>query len=141
MPCTIHIYMVQICTNNLSIVVVYLFSAGNIRVFCRVRPKIKEDGGGLMGNIVVDYDRDDNGLIYVNNKGRSQTFELDLVFTPESTQNQVRKKKDPQLFLPVHFFNILYFFLGLFFVAMQFKMFSDKNVKQFIFRYLMRCSP
>lgn len=43
-----------------------------------------------MGNIVVDYDRDDNGLIYVNNKGRSQTFEMDLVFTPESTQQQVR---------------------------------------------------
>lgn len=62
---------------------------GSIRVFCRVRPKIKEDGGGVMGNIVVDYDRDDNGLIYVNNKGRSQTFELDLIFTPESTQNQV----------------------------------------------------
>lgn len=45
-----------------------------------------------MGNIVVDYDRDDNGLIYVNNKGRSQTFEMDLVFTPESTQQQVRVK-------------------------------------------------
>lgn len=43
-----------------------------------------------MGNIVVDYDKDDNGLIYVNNKGRSQTFEMDLVFTPESTQQQVR---------------------------------------------------
>lgn len=66
------------------------FLSGNIRVFCRVRPKIKEDGGGIMGNIVVDYDRDDNGLIYVNNKGRSQTFEMDLVFTPESTQQQVR---------------------------------------------------
>lgn len=66
------------------------FLSGNIRVFCRVRPKIKEDGGGVMGNIVVDYDRDDNGLIYVNNKGRSQTFEMDLVFTPESTQQQVR---------------------------------------------------
>lgn len=65
------------------------FLSGNIRVFCRVRPKIKEDGG-LLGNIVVDYDRDDNGLIYVNNKGRSQTFEMDLVFTPESTQQQVR---------------------------------------------------
>lgn len=46
------------------------FLLGNIRVFCRVRFKIKEDGSGVMGNIVVDYDRDDNGLIYVNNKGR-----------------------------------------------------------------------
>ncbi|XP_078338676.1 uncharacterized protein LOC111136219 isoform X2 [Crassostrea virginica] len=85
---------------------------GNIRVFCRVRPKIKEDGGGLMGNIVVDYDRDDNGLIYVNNKGRSQTFELDLVFTPESTQNQVFDEVQSLVTSCVDGFNVCIFAYG-----------------------------
>lgn len=65
-----------------------------------------------MGNIVVDYDRDDNGLIYVNNKGRSQTFEMDLVFTPESTQQQVRVQaifveKDMIKMSKRHFFSII----------------------------------
>jgi hypothetical protein len=62
---------------------------GNIRVFCRVRPKIKEDGGGPMANDVVDYDRDDDGLIYVTNKARTQTFEVDKVFTQTSLQEEV----------------------------------------------------
>ncbi|XP_021358280.1 kinesin-like protein KIFC3 isoform X2 [Mizuhopecten yessoensis] len=62
---------------------------GNIRVFCRVRPKISEDGHGTMSQSVVTYDQDDDGLIHVNNKGRSQTFEVDRVFTETSTQIQV----------------------------------------------------
>ena len=62
---------------------------GNIRVFCRVRPKIKEDGGGPMANDVVEYDRDDDGLIYVTNKTRTQTFEVDKVFTQTSLQEEV----------------------------------------------------
>lgn len=85
---------------------------GNIRVFCRVRPKIKEDGGGVMGNIVVDYDRDDNGLIYVNNKGRSQTFEMDLVFTPESTQQQVFDEVQSLVTSCVDGFNVCIFAYG-----------------------------
>ncbi|XP_071177093.1 kinesin-like protein KIFC3 isoform X1 [Mytilus edulis] len=62
---------------------------GNIRVFCRVRPKIREDGSGAMANDVIDYDRDDDGLLYVANKARTQTFEVDKVFTQTSTQPEV----------------------------------------------------
>ncbi|XP_060066424.1 kinesin-like protein KIFC3 [Ylistrum balloti] len=62
---------------------------GNIRVFCRVRPKIAEDGNGVMSQSVVRYDQDDDGLIHVLNKGRSQTFEVDRVFTETSTQTEV----------------------------------------------------
>ncbi|XP_062583545.1 kinesin-like protein KIFC3 isoform X2 [Saccostrea cucullata] len=85
---------------------------GNIRVFCRVRPRIKEDGGGMMGNIVVDYDRDDNGLIYVNNKGRSQNFELDLVFTPESTQEQVFEEVQSLVTSCIDGYNVCIFAYG-----------------------------
>ncbi|XP_033753860.1 kinesin-like protein KIFC3 isoform X2 [Pecten maximus] len=62
---------------------------GNIRVFCRVRPKIQEDGNGVMSQSVVTYDQDDDGLLHVINKGRSQTFEVDRVFTETSSQTEV----------------------------------------------------
>lgn len=58
-------------------------------MFCRVRPKIKEDGAGTMANDVIDYDRDDDGLVYIANKARTQTFEMDKVFTQSSTQDEV----------------------------------------------------
>lgn len=64
----------------------YLF-LGNIRVFCRVRPRIREDGNH--SEVVVSYDQDDDGVIYVNNKGRPQTFEVDRVFKEDSTQTEV----------------------------------------------------
>ncbi|KAJ8303081.1 hypothetical protein KUTeg_019477 [Tegillarca granosa] len=62
---------------------------GNIRVFCRVRPSITEDGGGPMSETVVDFDRDDDCLLYVKAKGRTQTFEMDRVFSQSSTQTEV----------------------------------------------------
>ncbi len=41
---------------------------------------------------MVRYDRDDDGLLHVDNKGRSQTFEVDRVFTDYSSQIEVRVK-------------------------------------------------
>ena len=67
-----------------------LLLAGNIRVLCRVRPPIKEDGTGSQADIAVTYDPDDDGLIYVSNKGRIQTFEFDKVFSASSSQVQVK---------------------------------------------------
>ena len=65
---------------------------GNIRVYCRVRPLIKEDGGGKMAANVVSFDEDDDGILSVFSKGSTKLFEMDKVFTPESTQQQVRKR-------------------------------------------------
>ena len=62
---------------------------GNIRVFCRVRPAIKEDGNGPMAEHVVNFDPDDQAVVQVTNKGRLQTFEMDRVFTAASTQEEV----------------------------------------------------
>ena len=64
--------------------------AGNIRVFCRVRPRIKEDGQGMPARSVVSYDADDDGVISVLNKGRVQSFDLDRVFHADYSQQQVR---------------------------------------------------
>ena len=65
---------------------------GNIRVFARVRPLIKEDGGGPLAKSVVSFDVDDDGILNLVNKGRSSTFEVDKVFNIASTQEEVCNK-------------------------------------------------
>lgn len=62
---------------------------GNIRVFCRVRPIIKEDGSGLLAKNVVSFDLDDDALISLTNKTRTTTYEMDKVFQATSTQEEV----------------------------------------------------
>ena len=62
---------------------------GNIRVFCRVRPSIKEDGSGQAAENVIGYDFEDDALIYVEHRGNNKEFEVDRVFKPESTQEEV----------------------------------------------------
>jgi len=64
---------------------------GNIRVFVRVRPKIPEDKDSL--GLMLSYDEDDDSLIYVNNqRGKNLKFEVDKIFTPTSTQQDVYKE-------------------------------------------------
>lgn len=53
---------------------------GNIRVYCRVRFVIKEDGGGKMVVNVVFFDEDDDGVFGVFFKGLIKLFEMDKVF-------------------------------------------------------------
>ncbi|XP_078608342.1 kinesin-like protein KIFC3 isoform X1 [Branchiostoma floridae x Branchiostoma japonicum] len=62
---------------------------GNIRVLCRVRPVIREDGEGPSARQVVTFDQEDDGIVNCLHKGRWQTFELDRVFTQQSTQEEV----------------------------------------------------
>ena len=62
---------------------------GNIRVFCRVRPQIKEDGTGPQADMMVTFDEYDDSLVQVLYKTRPQAFEMDRVFTPTSTQDEV----------------------------------------------------
>ena len=63
---------------------------GNIRVFCRVRPVIKEDGGGRNAENVITFDEDDDAILNVFSKGSNKPFEMDKVFKPQSTQEQVK---------------------------------------------------
>ncbi len=64
---------------------------GNIRVLCRVRPSIHEDGSGPQAADVVETDQDDNGVLHVLARGSWKAFEMDRVFGPQSTQEQVNK--------------------------------------------------
>lgn len=62
---------------------------GNIRVLCRVRPTIQEDGMGAQAAVVTQTDREDDGVLRVLTKGSWKSFEVDRVFGFQSTQEQV----------------------------------------------------
>ena len=63
---------------------------GNIRVFCRIRPLIREDASIAAGSQnVLSVDTDDEDILLVSFKGRQQNFEMDRVFKPDATQQQV----------------------------------------------------
>jgi len=62
---------------------------GNIRVFGRLRPIITEDGTGPQAEIVCTGDKSDDQIMHVKSKGKMVQFELDTVFPPTATQDQV----------------------------------------------------
>lgn len=62
---------------------------GNIRVLCRVRPPITEDGEGLQATVVVKPDTEDDTVVRVFSKGVWKEFEVDKVHPPQSTQQEV----------------------------------------------------
>jgi len=63
---------------------------GNIRVLCRIRPPINEDGNGPNSRIVVVPDKEDDALVKVLWKGQTKSLEVDKVFGDSSTQEQVQ---------------------------------------------------
>ena len=75
-------------TRQLKTTLILLIS-GNIRVFCRIRPKIAEDMNGPSAELVVSCDKADDAIVHVAHKGRLNSFELDRVFQSHATQKEV----------------------------------------------------
>lgn len=64
--------------------------AGNIRVLCRVKPVLKEDQQQDEGqSVVVTTDPNNESSLSVLNKGKARGFEMDKVFHPRATQEEV----------------------------------------------------
>ncbi|KAM9292223.1 kinesin-like protein KIFC3 [Gastrophryne carolinensis] len=68
---------------------------GNIRVLGRVRPITAEDGAGPGAEEVVAFDPDDDGILQVTQRGKTFSFELDRVFRPDATQEEVFGEVSP----------------------------------------------
>uniref|UniRef100_A0A8P4KLM2 Kinesin motor domain-containing protein n=1 Tax=Dicentrarchus labrax TaxID=13489 RepID=A0A8P4KLM2_DICLA len=61
---------------------------GNIRVFCRVRPVSQEEQDSADARTMLSFDSEDDAVLYLSNKGKIMTFELDKVFAPQATQEE-----------------------------------------------------
>lgn len=85
---------------------------GNIRVYCRIRPPIGEDGKGPDAALCITPDPKDDQLCVVDNKGKVSTFELDSVFGPESTQQGVFDNVKDLICSVVDGFNVCIFAYG-----------------------------
>lgn len=45
--------------------------------------------GAVDAKNMVTFDTDDDSILYLSNKGKLMTFELDKVFPPQATQEEV----------------------------------------------------
>ncbi|CAL9705852.1 unnamed protein product [Knipowitschia caucasica] len=68
---------------------------GNIRVLCRVKPVLKEDQHEEGQSVVVTPDPNNESSLSVLNKGKGRIFELDKVFHPQATQEEVFQEIEP----------------------------------------------
>ncbi|XP_028325818.1 kinesin-like protein KIFC3 [Gouania willdenowi] len=68
---------------------------GNIRVLCRVKPVLKEDQHEEGHSVVVTTDPNNESSLTVLSKGKGRFFEMDKVFHPQATQEEVFQEIEP----------------------------------------------
>ncbi|XP_023565050.1 kinesin-like protein KIFC3 isoform X4 [Octodon degus] len=85
---------------------------GNIRVIARVRPITKEDGEGPKAASVVTFDPDDDAVIHLLHKGKPVSFELDKVFSPGASQQDVFQEVQALITSCIDGFNVCIFAYG-----------------------------
>ncbi|XP_007946255.1 kinesin-like protein KIFC3 [Orycteropus afer afer] len=85
---------------------------GNIRVIARVRPVTKEDGEGPEAANAVTFDPDDDSIIHLLHKGKPVSFELDKVFSPRASQQDVFQEVQALITSCIDGFNVCIFAYG-----------------------------
>ncbi|XP_049720419.1 kinesin-like protein KIFC3 isoform X2 [Elephas maximus indicus] len=85
---------------------------GNIRVIARVRPVTKEDGEGSEATNAVTFDPDDDSIIHLLHKGKPVSFELDKVFSPRASQQDVFQEVQALITSCIDGFNVCIFAYG-----------------------------
>ncbi|XP_058135918.1 kinesin-like protein KIFC3 isoform X3 [Dasypus novemcinctus] len=85
---------------------------GNIRVIARVRPVTKEDGEGPEATNAVTFDPDDDAVIHLLHRGKPVSFELDKVFSPQASQQDVFQEVQALITSCIDGFNVCIFAYG-----------------------------
>uniref|UniRef100_A0A8C8RSU9 Kinesin-like protein n=1 Tax=Pelusios castaneus TaxID=367368 RepID=A0A8C8RSU9_9SAUR len=85
---------------------------GNIRVFGRVRPITKEDGDGPEADNTVTFDPEDDAILHLMHKGKQVSFELDKVFSPQATQQDVFQEVQALITSCIDGYNVCIFAYG-----------------------------
>ncbi|XP_071371026.1 kinesin-like protein KIFC3, partial [Centroberyx affinis] len=84
----------------------------NIRVFCRVRPVSQEEQDSAEAKNMLSFDSEDDAVLYLSNKGKIMTFELDKVFPPQATQEEVFQEVQSLVTSCIDGFNVCIFAYG-----------------------------
>ncbi|NXU53339.1 KIFC3 protein, partial [Turnix velox] len=85
---------------------------GNIRVFGRVRPITKEDGEGPEASNAVTFDAEDDAILHLLHKGKQVSFELDKVFPPQASQEEVFQEVQALVTSCIDGYNVCIFAYG-----------------------------
>ncbi|RXM28493.1 Kinesin-like protein KIFC3 [Acipenser ruthenus] len=85
---------------------------GNIRVLCRVKPVTAEDQQEGSHATVVTTDLDNDSVVTMLHKGRDRTFELDKVFQPQATQEEVFQEIESLVTSCIDGYNVCIFAYG-----------------------------
>ncbi|XP_051579795.1 kinesin-like protein KIFC3 isoform X2 [Myxocyprinus asiaticus] len=85
---------------------------GNIRVLCRVRPICPGETDAADTKNLVTFDPDNDAVLYLSNKGKLMSFELDKVFPPQATQEEVFQEVQSLVTSCIDGFNICIFAYG-----------------------------
>ncbi|XP_038160412.1 kinesin-like protein KIFC3 isoform X4 [Cyprinodon tularosa] len=85
---------------------------GNIRVFCRVRPVSQEEQDSADNRTMLSFDSDDDAILYLSSKGKIMTFELDKVFPPQASQEEVFQEVQALVTSCIDGFNVCIFAYG-----------------------------
>ncbi|XP_035274266.1 kinesin-like protein KIFC3 isoform X2 [Anguilla anguilla] len=85
---------------------------GNIRVLCRVRPVSQEELNAADAKNMVTFDPDDDAVLHLSNKGKAMSFELDKVFPPQASQEEVFQEVQSLIISCIDGFNVCIFAYG-----------------------------
>ncbi|KAF5901102.1 kinesin-like protein KIFC3, partial [Clarias magur] len=85
---------------------------GNIRVLCRVKPVLKEDQHDECQAVAVTTDPHNESALTVLSKGKAKTFELDKVFHPQATQEEVFQEIEPLITSCIDGYHVCIFAYG-----------------------------
>ncbi|XP_052387647.1 kinesin-like protein KIFC3 isoform X4 [Carassius gibelio] len=85
---------------------------GNIRVLCRVRPVCAGETDAADTKNKVTFDPDDDAVLYLSNKGKLMTFELDKVFPTQASQEEVFQEVQSLVTSCIDGFNVCIFAYG-----------------------------
>ncbi|PIO30414.1 hypothetical protein AB205_0169980 [Aquarana catesbeiana] len=90
----------------------FLLWSGNIRVLCRVRPHkdLTDQMGSGISSIITDVN--DDTRLSIAYKGKEKSFELDKVFLPEATQEEVFMEIEPVVTSCINGYNVCIFAYG-----------------------------
>ncbi|XP_062847647.1 kinesin-like protein KIFC3 [Trichomycterus rosablanca] len=85
---------------------------GNIRVLCRVKPVLKEDQHDDSQAVAVTTDPHNESALTVLSKGKAKGFELDKVFHPQATQEEVFQEIEPLITSCIDGYHVCIFAYG-----------------------------